>query len=77
VERVKAPAGTFLLAPPHVVHTFRNDGPGEATWLNFHAPSKGFAEFLRDPDFVWDSFDAPADGGRPRSEAVVDHVHLA
>jgi mannose-6-phosphate isomerase-like protein (cupin superfamily) len=77
VERVKAGPGTFVLAPPEVVHTFRNDGPGDATWLNFHAPSKGFASFLRDPDFVWDSFDAPADGGRPLSEAIVDHVHPA
>ena len=50
---------------PNVIHTFRNDGPDDATWLNFHAPSKGFANFLRDPDFVWDSFDAPADGGAP------------
>ena len=77
VERVKAGRGTFVLAPPHVVHTFRNDGPEDATWLNFHAPSKGFASFLRDPDFVWDSFDAPADGGRPLGEAIVDHVHPA
>jgi hypothetical protein len=60
-----------------VTHTFRNGGPGEATWLNLHAPSKGFADFLRDNDFVWDSFDPPPDGGRPRSEAVLDHVHLA
>ena len=66
VERMKAGPGTFVLAPPEVVHTFRNEGPEDATWLNFHAPSKGFANFLRDPDFVWDSFDAPADGGRPR-----------
>ena len=77
VERVKAGPGTFVLAPPEVVHTFRNDGPAEATWLNFHAPSKGFASFLRDPDFVWDSFDAPADGGRPRSEVIVDRVDSA
>jgi mannose-6-phosphate isomerase-like protein (cupin superfamily) len=77
VERVQAPAGTFIVAPPEVVHTFRNDGPDDATWLNFHAPSKGFASFLRDPDLVWDSFDPPADGGRPLSEAIVDHVHPA
>jgi mannose-6-phosphate isomerase-like protein (cupin superfamily) len=77
VERVKAGPGTFVLAPPEVVHTFRNDGPGEATWLNLHAPSKGFASFLRDPDFVWDSFDAPADGGRPLSEAIVVSIHPA
>jgi quercetin dioxygenase-like cupin family protein len=77
VERVNAGPGTFVLAPPEVVHTFRNDGPDDATWLNFHAPSMGFASFLRDPDFVWDSFDAPADGGRPRSEAIVDRVDSA
>jgi mannose-6-phosphate isomerase-like protein (cupin superfamily) len=77
VERVKAGPGTFVLAPQEVVHTFRNDGPDSATWLNFHAPSKGFASFLRDPDFAWDSFDAPADGGRPLSEAIVDRVHPA
>ena len=77
VERVKAGPGTFVMAPPHVIHTFRNDGPEDATWFNFHAPSKGFASFLRDTDFVWDSFDAPADGGLPLSEAVVDHVHSA
>ncbi|HEV7847418.1 MAG TPA: cupin domain-containing protein [Thermoleophilaceae bacterium] len=77
VERVTAGPGTFVLAPPELVHTFRNGGPGEATWLNLHAPSKGFADFLRDDDFVWDSFDPPADGGRPRNEAVLDHVHPA
>lgn len=76
VERVKAGPGTFVLAPQHVIHTFRNDGPADATWLNFHAPSAGFASFLRDPDFRWDSFDAPADGGRPLSEAVVDRVDI-
>jgi mannose-6-phosphate isomerase-like protein (cupin superfamily) len=77
LEPVTAGPGTFVAAPAEVVHTFRNEGPDEATWLNLHAPSKGFATFLRDPDFVWDSFDAPADGGRPASEAIVDHIHPA
>jgi mannose-6-phosphate isomerase-like protein (cupin superfamily) len=77
VERIAVGPGTFVLAPPEVVHTFRNDGPEDATWLNLHAPSKGFASFLRDPDFTWDSFDAPADGGRPRSEAIVETIHPA
>jgi mannose-6-phosphate isomerase-like protein (cupin superfamily) len=77
LEPVTATPGSFILAPPHVVHTFLNEGPEEATWLNFHAPSEGFANFLRDPDFVWDSFDAPADGGRPFSEAIVDSIHPA
>jgi mannose-6-phosphate isomerase-like protein (cupin superfamily) len=77
LEPVVAGPGMFVLAPPEVVHTFRNEGPDDATWLNLHAPSKGFASFLRDPDFVWDSFDAPADGGRPLSETIVDRVHPA
>lgn len=77
LEPVNADPGTFVLAPPHVVHTFRNEGPADATWLNFHAPSMGFADFLRDPDTSWDSFDAPEDGGRPFSEAIVQHVHPA
>ena len=77
VERVIAGPGTFITAPPNVIHTFRNDGPADATWLNFHAPSKGFANFLRDPDFSWDSFDAPEDGGAPLSDAIVDSIHPA
>ena len=77
VKRVKAGPGTFLLAPPEVIHTFRNDGPEDAMWLNLHAPSKGFANFLRDPDFVWDSFEAPADGGRSLDEAIVDNIYSA
>ena len=77
LEPVRATAGTFVLAPPEVVHTFRNESGADARWLNFHAPSAGFAEFLRDTDLPWDSFDAPADGGRPASEAIVQNVHPA
>lgn len=69
--RVDAGPGTFVLAPPGVVHTFNNEGPGEATWFNIHAPAMGFADFLRDPSRSWDSFDPPADGGLPASEATV------
>jgi quercetin dioxygenase-like cupin family protein len=74
LERVVAPPGTFVAAPPEVVHTFRNEGPGQATWLNFHAPSAGFADFLRNPDSAWDSFGAPADGGRPVTEAIIHKI---
>lgn len=77
-ERVRAPAGSFVLVPPGVVHTFRNEGPGNARFLNLHAPSMGFDRHLRamrdgdDPateDF--DTFDPPADGGLPASAALV------
>ena len=40
-------------------------------------PLRKFANFLRDPDYVWDSFDAPEDGGAPLSEAIVDSIHPA
>jgi len=71
VEPVRAPAGTFLLVPPHVIHTFGNESDATARWLNFHAPSTGFIASLRGEIPRFDSFDAPADGGRPASEAVV------
>jgi quercetin dioxygenase-like cupin family protein len=58
-ERTEANAGDFIAVPPLVVHTFRNEGPGDARFLNLHAPSKGFVEHLRDggdPD-RFDTFD--------------------
>jgi quercetin dioxygenase-like cupin family protein len=74
-ERVSASPGGFVAVPPNVVHTFVNDGPGEARWLNFHAPDTGFAAYMRGlrdgTDLAWDSFDPPADGGRPTAETVV------
>lgn len=63
-------AGSFVAVPPHVVHAFRNQSGADASWLNFHAPDKGFADYLRGVrDF--DSFDPPADGGLPAAEAIV------
>src|SRR5919204_5296403 len=77
-EVVRAVAGTFVAAPPEVVHTFRNASGGEAVFLNFHAPSMGFGDMLRarrdgrDEDAArFDQFDPPPDGGRPLAEAVV------
>jgi quercetin dioxygenase-like cupin family protein len=76
---VRAPAGTFVSAPPGVAHSFMNDEADDATWLNIHTPDAGFAAFLRgarDGRAVpFDSFDVPAqtgdDGGRPATGAVV------
>lgn len=71
-EQVRSPAGGFVLVPPEVVHTFHNPGPGEARFLNLHAPGLGFAEYLRsDYRADFDQEDPPADGGRPASEAIV------
>jgi quercetin dioxygenase-like cupin family protein len=57
------PAGTFLVVPPDVVHGFDNDSTTTVRCFNFHAPSMGFGDHLRqrNPDF--DQHDPPADGG--------------
>lgn len=72
-ELRQAPAGTLVLVPAGVIHTFRNDGPVTARFLNMHAPSMGFAESLRrtGTGFQWDSFDPPEDGGRSTADVVV------
>ena len=72
---VVVPAGGFVSAPPNVAHTYRNDGDADACWLNFHTPDTGFAGYLRSlrdgTDYDFDTFDPPADGGRPVSDALV------
>jgi mannose-6-phosphate isomerase-like protein (cupin superfamily) len=71
----KAPAGTHVLVPAGVIHTFRNDADVTARFLNIHAPSMGFAESLRASrdgrDYEWDSFGPPEDGGRSAADLVV------
>jgi quercetin dioxygenase-like cupin family protein len=76
-------AGGLVVIPPEVVHTFRNEGPGEARFLNLHAPSCGFADYLRGLHAAadeaeeravagrFDTFAPPPGGGRPASEALV------
>jgi quercetin dioxygenase-like cupin family protein len=75
-QPIQLPAGSFVAAPPNLVHSFKNDGPGRARFLNFHAPSGGFADYLRamrdGEDGSWfDQIEPPADGGRPISDAAV------
>ena len=77
-ETLHAEAGALVLVPTGVVHTFANEGPGDARFLNFHAPSGGFADYLRakrDGDEAaedrFDTYDPPDDGGRPAADAVV------
>jgi quercetin dioxygenase-like cupin family protein len=68
---VRAPAGTLVLVPPEVVHTFVNSSDATVRWLNFHAPAVGFVDYLRGRNDAFDADDPPADGGRPASEATV------
>jgi quercetin dioxygenase-like cupin family protein len=68
---VRASARTFVLVPPNVVHSFRNASGSTVRFLNFHAPSGGFADYLRGARNDWDIFDPPEDGGRPAADATV------
>jgi len=69
--RVKAPAGTVVVVPQGVIHSFWNESGGETTYLNIHAPSCGFADSLRGDSDGFDTHDPPEDGGRAASDVVV------
>jgi mannose-6-phosphate isomerase-like protein (cupin superfamily) len=75
-EPVRLQAGGLVAAPPYLIHSFANEGDKDARMLNLHTPDKGFAAYLRglrdgDDDPRFDSFDPPADGGLPVSDAIV------
>jgi quercetin dioxygenase-like cupin family protein len=65
------PAGTLALAPPLLVHGFRNAADEELRYLNLHAPGAAFADYLRGVNPAFDQHEPPADGGRPLTDALV------
>ena len=75
-----APVGTLLLAPPLVVHAFRNGSAADVRYLNFHAPGAGFADYIRGlrdgRPVAYDQEPPPAEGVRPASEAVIGEPGL-
>ncbi len=68
---LRAPAGTFVLIPPDVVHSFDNTSDASARFFNVHAPSCGFGDYLRgqNPDF--DQHEPPPEGGVDPSSVLV------
>ena len=46
-QMVRATPGSYILAPPNVVHFFRNVGDKPARMLNLHTPG-GFAQYRRE-----------------------------
>ena len=70
---VHAPAGTFVLVPPDVVHSFRNEGPHTARYFNLHAPSLGFGDHLRGRNPGFDQHDQ-TDGGADPASVIVAQV---
>ena len=47
---IVASVGTFVAAPPGVVHSFANASGKPARFLNVHAPDLGFVELQRARD---------------------------
>jgi mannose-6-phosphate isomerase-like protein (cupin superfamily) len=74
-ESAVVPAGALARVPPLVVHGFRNGSDGDVRYLNFHAPGREFATYMRalrdGRSFSYDQHPPPADGGRPAREAVI------
>jgi mannose-6-phosphate isomerase-like protein (cupin superfamily) len=73
-ERTVGPE-SFVFVPPDVVHTFRNDGPGELRFFNLHAPGMGFERYLQGlydgRDQPFDQHPPPTGGGRDSSLVLV------
>ena len=68
---VRAPAGTLVLVPPNVVHSFGNHGDADACFVNLHAPSCGFGAYLHGRNPHFDQHPAGTDAGLDPRGVVV------
>jgi mannose-6-phosphate isomerase-like protein (cupin superfamily) len=64
------PAGSFVLVPAGVVHSFRNAGATDVRFFNLHVPGCGFGDYLRGRNPGFDQH-APAGVGRDAGEVIV------
>jgi mannose-6-phosphate isomerase-like protein (cupin superfamily) len=64
-------AGSFVSVPRDVLHTFRNPGPGEARFLNLHAPGLGFERYLRGEFPEFDQHYMPQGSGLEPTDVIV------
>jgi quercetin dioxygenase-like cupin family protein len=64
-------AGSFVSVPRDVLHTFRNPGPGQARFLNLHAPGLGFERYLRGDFPEFDQHYLPEGSGLPPGGVTV------
>jgi quercetin dioxygenase-like cupin family protein len=67
----RAPAGTFVLIPPDVVHSFDNTSGASARFFNIHAPSCGFGDYLRGQNPGFDQHEPPPRGSVDPVNVVV------
>ena len=68
---LRAPAGTLVLIPHGVVHSFGNTSGAAVRFLNVHAPSCGFGDYLRGQNPGFDQYEPPPDGGVDPANVVV------
>jgi mannose-6-phosphate isomerase-like protein (cupin superfamily) len=68
---LRAPAGTFALVPPDVVHSFDNTSDASVRFFNVHAPSCGFGDYLRGRNPGFDQHEPPPGGGVDPASVVV------
>jgi quercetin dioxygenase-like cupin family protein len=71
LEPHRGGAGSFVSVPRDVLHTFRNPGPGEAHFLNLHAPGLGFERYLRGEFPEFDQHYLPEGSGLAPDGVVV------
>ena len=67
----RAGPGMLVVVPPDVVHEFSNEGGVAARFVNLHAPSCGFGEYMRGRNPGFDQHDPPADGGADPSSVLL------
>ncbi len=73
-ELRRAPAGGFVLVPAGVIHTFRNDGPATARFLNVHRRAWASPSLSGRAGTAASSSGTgcpPEHGGRPAGDAIV------
>jgi mannose-6-phosphate isomerase-like protein (cupin superfamily) len=70
-DRFEAAAGTLVVVPPLVSHSFWNEGEQTARFLNLHTPSCGFGEYLHGRNPGFDQHDPPSDGGADPTSVLV------
>jgi mannose-6-phosphate isomerase-like protein (cupin superfamily) len=68
---LRAGAGTLVVVPPLVTHSFWNEGETAARFVNLHAPSRGFGDYLRGRNPGFDQHDPPAAGGADPAAVLV------
>ena len=67
----EAGAGTLVVVPPNIAHGFSNEGEVMARFVNVHAPSCGFGEYLRGNNPGFDQHESPPDGGADPGPVLV------